>query len=90
MFSIVLVAQLFSNLCDPMDCNPPGSCVHGILQARIMEWVAIIFSIHNILPLFLVKEKKKKCNVVNDRINLLSLSPQTHPCHSPSGSLTLY
>ena len=31
-------------LCDPMDCSPPGSCVHGILQARILEWVAIPFS----------------------------------------------
>ena len=28
-------------LCDPVDCNPSGSSVHGILQARIMEWVAI-------------------------------------------------
>ena len=27
--------------CDPMDCHPPGSSVHGILQARILEWVAI-------------------------------------------------
>ena len=27
--------------CDPMDCSPPGSLVHGILQARILEWVAI-------------------------------------------------
>ena len=27
-------------LCDPMDCNPPGSSVHGIFQARILEWVA--------------------------------------------------
>ena len=31
-------------LCDPMDCNPPGSPVHGILQARILEWVAMTFS----------------------------------------------
>ena len=30
-------------LCDPMDCSPPGSSVHGILQARILEWVAISF-----------------------------------------------
>jgi len=29
------------SLCDPMDCSPPGSSVHGILQARILEWVAI-------------------------------------------------
>ena len=31
-------------LCDPMDSSPPGSSVHGILQARILEWVAIAFS----------------------------------------------
>ena len=31
-------------LCDPMDCSPPGSSVHGILKARILEWVAIPFS----------------------------------------------
>ena len=31
-------------LCKPMDCSPPGSSVHGILQARILEWVAIPFS----------------------------------------------
>ena len=31
-------------LCDPMDCSPPGSSVHGILQARILEWLAISYS----------------------------------------------
>ena len=31
-------------LCDPMDCSPPGSAVHGILQARILEWVDISYS----------------------------------------------
>ena len=40
----VLVLQTCPTLCDPMDCNPPGSSVHGILQARILEWVAIPFS----------------------------------------------
>ena len=39
----VLVAQSCPTLCDPMDCSPPGSWVHGILQARILEWVAISF-----------------------------------------------
>ena len=34
-------AQSCLTLCDPMDCCPPGSPVHGILQARILEWVAI-------------------------------------------------
>ena len=37
-------AQSHPTLCDPMDCSPPGSCVRGSLQARILEWVAIPFS----------------------------------------------
>ena len=40
----VLVIQLCLTLCDPLDCSPPGSSVHGILQARILEWVVIHFS----------------------------------------------
>ena len=38
------VCQLCPSLCDPMDCNPPYSSVHGIFQARILEWVAIFYS----------------------------------------------
>ena len=41
---VVLIAQLCPTLCDPcdpMDCSSPGSCVHGILQARILEQVAV-------------------------------------------------
>ena len=38
------VAQSCPTLCDPMDCSPPGSSVHGILQTRTLEWVAISFS----------------------------------------------
>ena len=37
----VLVAQLCLTLCDPMNYRPPGSSVHGILQARILEWVVV-------------------------------------------------
>ena len=40
----VLVAQLCLTLCDPMDCSPSGSSIHGIFQARILEWVVISFS----------------------------------------------
>ena len=40
----VLVAQLCLTLCNLMDCVLPGSPVHGILQARILEWAAILFS----------------------------------------------
>ena len=38
------VAQLCPTLCDPMDCSLPGSSVHGIFQARVLEWVVISFS----------------------------------------------
>ena len=44
VYVLVLVAQSCPTLCDPMDHSPPGSPVHGILQARILEWVAISFS----------------------------------------------
>ena len=40
----MLVAQLCPTPCDPMDWSPPGSSVHGILQAKILEWVAFPFS----------------------------------------------
>ena len=38
------VAQSCPTLSDPMDCSLPGSSVHGIFQARVLEWVAIVFS----------------------------------------------
>ena len=38
------VAQSFLTLCGSVDCSLPGSSIHGILQARILEWVAISFS----------------------------------------------
>ena len=38
------VAQSFLTLCNPMDYSPPGSSIHGILQARILEWAAVLFS----------------------------------------------
>ena len=40
----MLVAQSCLTLCNPTDCSPPGSSVRGILQARRLEWVAILFS----------------------------------------------
>ena len=38
------VAQSSPTVCDPMDCNLPGSSVHGIFQVGVLEWVAIFFS----------------------------------------------
>ena len=58
----VLVAQSGSTLCDPMDCSPPGSSVHGILQARILEWVAMPFSpgfLHCRLTLYYLRQQRE-------------------------------
>ena len=61
-------------LCDPIDGSPPGSCVHGILQARVLEWVAISFS--NALKW---KVKVKSLS----RVRLLA-TPQTAPYQAPA------
>ena len=56
------VAQLCPTLWDPMDCSPPGSSVHGIFQARVLEWGALHFSemvLHSWFNLF--------CDVVKDK-----------------------
>ena len=48
--------QVTSHSCNPTDCSPPGSSVHGIPQGRILEWVAISFSKH--YPLIRAKEEE--------------------------------
>ena len=54
------VAQLFPTLSDPMDCSLPGSSIHGIFQARVLEWGAIAFSdlINNIWLILLYVQYK--------------------------------
>ena len=52
------VAQSCPTLWDPMDCSPPGSSVHGIFQARVLEWVVIAFS----GELRTVKNAGKECD----------------------------
>ena len=48
------VDQSCPTLSDPMDCSPPGSSVHGIFQARVLEWGAIAFSENLAFSLFLL------------------------------------
>ena len=52
------VAQSCLTLSDPMDCSPPGSSVHGVFQARVLEWGAIAFSLSSFYacPNFCLKE----------------------------------
>ena len=45
------VAQTCLTLCNPMDCSPPGSSIHGIFQARIVEWLKVYYW----------KEKRRRC-----------------------------
>ena len=71
-----MLLQLCPTLCDPMDSSLPGSSVHGILQARILEWVAISFSniklpptiLHMIMYMF-------QCYFLRSSHSLLPLSP---------------
>ena len=57
------VAQSCPTLSDPMDCSLPGSSVHGILQARVLEWGAIAFSGETLLGL--TKYMNKLANLVD-------------------------
>ena len=52
------VAQSQLTLGDPMDYSPTGSSGHGILQARVLEWIAIAFSHHLLPDVNLAKEKE--------------------------------
>ena len=54
------VAQSCPTTSDPMDCSPPGPSVHGIFQARVLEWGAIAFS-----EVILVTYKTKLLNNIN-------------------------
>ena len=61
--------QLCLTLSDPMDCSLPGSSIHGIFQARVVEWGAIVFSIpatledmNNMVILGTDEENKIKVN----------------------------
>ena len=51
-FHVPVVTQSCLTFCDPVDCSPPGSSVHGILQARTLEWGAISFSRESSHPRF--------------------------------------
>ena len=73
------VAQSCLTLSDPMDCSPPGSSIHGIFQARVLEWGAIAFSeSEKELKFFMrVKEKNEKANLNIKKTKIIASSPIT-------------
>ena len=72
----VLVAQLCPTLWDPMNCNPPGSTVHGILQARILECTAISSSNYHLYVESKIWHKRTLWNRLTDIENRLVVSKQ--------------
>ena len=88
----VLVAQLCPTLCSTMDCSLPSSFVHGTLQARILEWVAISFSRRNDQGGSKVTQGTSppapkdpihcvSCSVMSDSLQLHGLSPPGSSVH---------
>ena len=64
------VAQLCPTLCDPMDCSLPGSSVHGIFQAVVLEWIAISFSKESSQP----RDQTQVSHIVDRRFTVCDLS----------------
>ena len=71
------VAQSCWTLSDPMDCSPLGSSVHGIFQARVLEWGAIAFSNKIVYTLFYLEPTKmlKESHCKSFPPNLIALFP---------------
>ena len=90
--------QSCPTLCDPMDCSLPGSSVHGIFQARVLEWVAIAFSTRKTpwtaafqAPLSMGFSRQEYWSGVPLALQVESLpaEPQGKPKHTGVGSLSL-
>ena len=75
----MLVAQLCLTLGKSMDCRPPGSSVHGILQARILEWVDVPFSRGSFQP----RDRTKASCIAGGFLTVWAMR-EPHMCVSPS------
>ena len=85
--SVLLVSQPCATLCDPVDCSPTGSSVHGILQARIPEWVAVSLARVSCQPR---DQNHNSCSFCIGRlIHLLSQQGQVEACSLSVDTLLL-
>ena len=73
-------------LCNPLDCSPPGSSVHGIFQARILEWVAISFSSRSSQP----RDQTQVSHIADRLFTVWDLKNRTYRicCWIRNGNLT--
>ena len=71
------VAQSCPTLCDPVDCSPPGSSLHGILQARVLEWGAISFSRGSSRP----RDRTRVSRIGGRRFNLWATREALWTCY---------
>ena len=83
------VAQSCPTHSDPMDCSPPGSAIHGIFQARVLEWGAIAFSKESIvysnsMDLSLLMKVKEESENVDLQLNIQKMKIMA------SGTITLW
>ena len=76
---LLLLTQSCLTVCNPMDCSPPGSSVHGISQASILEWVVISFSNNIFYKLFIHRQSSfPKISSAEKNKNLLQGPTQEH------------
>ena len=75
------VAQSCPTLCDPVDCSPPRSSVHGIFQARVLEWVVISFSRGSSWP----RDRTQVSSIVSKMLYHLSHQGSPRPTDSKDG-----
>ena len=103
---VVLVTQLCSTLCDPMNCSLPGPSAHGTLKARMLQWVAILFTRGSFQPRgwtwvsctagrFFTIWATREVPILPQKINKLTFfpSPKFHvPCMAPRhrGAMTCF
>ena len=80
------VAQSCLTLCDPVDCSPPGSFIHGILQARILEWVATSFSRGSSRP----RDRTQVSCIAGRHFNLWATREAMHTNQSPNTCVHVY
>ena len=91
------VTQSCPTLCDPVDCSPPGSSVHGIFQARVLEWGAIAFSLLTCLHFFrrslislIWRGSRKEFLPALNSYRISGFSQQFATDHSPSCRVNLW